>query len=176
MRRLTKLYCERAATKLAEIAFDKKIEEVTNKLKKVGDGLVDAYIPKPLMALSKEYSDLFIDKKGIIPVRSEQARYYSDTIYVPSNIVNPLGERKIFFIDNKTYNELKSLVDERRNTFNRKEKYKNDVSEALWELRTKRKIENSFPEALPYLDFDDGKNNLPSLPASKCEELRKLLK
>lgn len=53
MRRLTKLYCERAATKLAEIAFDKKIEEVTEKLKKVGDGLVDAYIPKPLMALSK---------------------------------------------------------------------------------------------------------------------------
>lgn len=127
------------------------------------------------MALSKEYSDLFIDKKGIIAVRSENVSYYSDTIYVSSNIINPLGERKVFFIDNKTYNELKIILDKRRNLLNRKKEYKKDVSEALWALRTKRKIEKSFPEALPYLDFDDGKNN-SSLPVSKYEELRKLLK
>lgn len=128
------------------------------------------------MALSKEYSDLFIDKKGIIAVRSENVSYYSDTIYVSSNIINPLGERKVFFIDNKTYNELKIILDKRRNLLNRKKEYKKDVSEALWALRTKRKIEKSFPEALPYLDFDDGKNNLPSLLTLKYEELRKLLK
>lgn len=173
MRRINKDDCRNAAKKLSDIAFDKKIEEIDEEFKVIGDELVNTYIPKPLIALSKEYSDLFIDKKGIIPVLPEQARYCFDTIYVPSNIVNPLGERKIFFIDNKTYNKLKSLVNKRRNTFNRKEKYKNDVSEALWSLRTKRKISESFPEALPYLDFDDGKTNLP---APKYEELRNLLK
>lgn len=84
-----------------------------------------------------------------------------------------MGERKVFLIDNKTYNELKSLVDKRRNLFNRKQQYEEDVSEAIWALRTKRRIEESFPEALPYLDFDDGKTNLP---APKYEELRNLLK
>lgn len=44
---------------------------------------------------------------------------------------------------------------------------------ALLALRTKQKIEESFPEALPYLDFDDGKTNLP---VPKYEELRNLLK
>ena len=173
MRRINKDDCGNAAVKLSNIAFDKKIEEIDEEFKVIGDELVNAYIPKPLIALSKEYSDLFIDKKGIIPVRSEQARYYSETIYVPSNIVNPLGERKVFFIDNKTYKELKSLVDKKRNLLNRKQQYKKDVIEAIWALRTKRRIEESFPEALPYLDFDDGKTNLP---APKYEELRNLLK
>lgn len=173
MRRINKDDCRNAAKKLSDIAFDKKIGEINEEFKVIGDELVNAYIPKPLIALSKEYSDLFIDKKGIIPVRSEEKKYYSDTIYVTSNIVNPLGERKVFFIDNKTYNKLKILVDKRRNLFNRKKQYEEDVSEAIWVLRTKRKIEESFPEALPYLDFDDGKTNLP---APKYEELRNLLK
>lgn len=174
MRRINKDDCRNAARKLSDTAFDKKIEEIDEEFKVIGDELVNAYIPKPLIALSIEYSDMFIDKKGIIPVRSEQERYYSDTIYVPSNVVNPLGERKVFFIDNKTYKELKSLVDKRRNLFNRKQKYIKDVSEALWSLRTKRKISESFPEALPYLDFDDGVKS--NLPVPKYEELRSLLK
>lgn len=173
MRRINKDDCRKAARKLSDTAFDKKIEEINEEFKVIGDELVNACIPKPLIALSIEYSDMFIDKKGIISVRTEQERY-SETIYVPSNIVNPLGERKVFFIDNKTYKELKSLVDKRRNLFNRKQKYIKDVSEALWSLRTKRKISESFPEALPYLDFDDGKKT--NLPAPKYEELRSLLK
>lgn len=62
---------------------------------------------------------------------------------------------------------------QQRNLSNRKQKYKEDVTAALWALRTKQKIEESFPEALPYLDFDDGKTNLP---VPKYEELRNLLK
>lgn len=134
--------------------------------------MVNTCIPKPLIALSKEYSDLFIDKQNIIPVRSEQAKYYSDTIYVPSNIVNPLGERKVFIIDTKTYKDVRELCDKRTNLINRRRKYGKDVSEALWALRTKRRIGESFPEALPYLDFD----NKTNLPAPKYEELRNLLK
>ena len=173
MRRINKDDCRNAAKKLSDIAFDKKIEEINEEFKVIGDELVNAYIPKPLMALSKEYSDLFIDKKCIIPVRLEQESYYSGEIYVPSNIVNPLGERKVFFVDNKTHKELKRLVDKKKNLLNRKREYKEDVTAVLWALRTKRKISESFPEALPYLDFDDGKTNLP---VPKYEELRKLLK
>lgn len=172
MERLTKAACEYAATELSKIAFDKKIKETTEKLKKIGDELINTCIPKPLMALYNEYPDFFIDKVKTIPVRSEKTRYFSDIIYVPSNIINPLGERKVFLIDVKTYDKLKSL-DVRRNLANSKQKYKEDVSEVLWVLRTKRKIENSFPEALPYLGFDDGKTNLP---VPKYEELRNLLK
>ena len=173
MRRINKDDCRNAAKKLSDIAFDKKIEEINEEFKVIGDELVNAYIPKPLIALSKEYSDLFIDKKCIIPVRLEQESYYWDTIYVLSNIVNPLGERKVFFIDVKTYKELKRLVDKKRNLLSCKREYKEDVTAALWALRTKRKISESFPEALPYLDFNDGN---PDLPAPKYEELRNLLK
>ncbi len=173
MRSINEDNCRNAAKKLSEIAFDKKIEKIGEEFKVIGDKLVNAYIPKPLIALSKEYPDLFIDKECIITVRTEQKRCWADTIYVPSNIINPLGERKVFFIDNKTYKELISLVDKSRNLSNRKQKYKEDVTAALWALRTKQKIEESFPEALPYLDFDDGKTDLP---VPKYEELRNLLK
>ena len=121
MRRINKDDCRNAANELSKIAFDKKIEEIGEEFKVVGDKLVNAYIPKPLMALSKEYPDLFIDKKCIITVRTEQERYWTDTIYVPSNIINPLGERKVFFKDTKTYKESKSLVDKKRNLNSRKQ-------------------------------------------------------
>lgn len=173
MRRINKEDCSNAARKLSNIAFDKKIDEIDEELKVIGDKLINSYIPKPLMALSKEYSDLFVDKNCIIPVRSEQGGYRSDTYFVQSNIVNPFGGRLVFSIDNKTYNELKILEDKRMNLINCKQRYKENVSKALWVLRTKRNIERSFPEALPYLDFDDGKSNLP---APKYEALRNLLK
>lgn len=63
MRRINKDDCRNAANKLSEIAFDKKIEKIGEEFKVIGDKLVNAYIPKPLIALSKEYPDLFIDKK-----------------------------------------------------------------------------------------------------------------
>lgn len=97
MRRITKDDCKNAAKKLSDIAFNKK-QKVDEEFKLIGDELVNSYIPKPLIALSKEYSELFIDKKSVIPVRSEQENPYLYTIYVPSNIVNPLGERKVFLL------------------------------------------------------------------------------
>lgn len=173
MRRISKDDCRNAAIKLSDIAFGKKIEEYEGNFKILGDELIDTYIPKPLMALSKEYSDLFTDKRNVIPVRSELAMYYSDTIYVPSNVVNPLGERKVFIVGDKDYNKSKELYKNRKNLIDSQRQYKKDVSEALWALRTKQKISENFPEALPYLDFGDGKTNLP---APNYEGLRNMLK
>lgn len=68
MRRINKDDCRNAANKLSEFAFDKKIEEIGEEFKVIGDKLVNAYIPKPLIALSKEYPDLFIDKKCIYEI------------------------------------------------------------------------------------------------------------
>lgn len=56
MRRINKDDCRNAANKLSEIAFDKKIEEIGEEFKVIGDKLVNAYIPKPLIALSKGIS------------------------------------------------------------------------------------------------------------------------
>ena len=46
MRRINKDDCRNAAKKLSEIAFDKKIEEIGEEFKVIGDKLVNAYIPK----------------------------------------------------------------------------------------------------------------------------------
>lgn len=172
MKRLTKTECEYAATELAKIAFDKKIEEATEKLKKVGDGLITLLIPMPLLACLREYDKYFTDKSNRIAIRS-RATTYSDVIYCPTNDINPLGERKIFLIDDKQYKDVQRLRDEERSLRRKKENYKDNVTDALYTLRTKRRIEESFPEALPYLMFDDGKSNLP---APKFDNLRSLLK
>ena len=71
MIRINKDDCRNAAKKLSEFAFDKKIEEIGEEFKVIGDKLVNAYIPKPLIALSKEYPDLFIDKKFVESIKSE---------------------------------------------------------------------------------------------------------
>lgn len=172
MKRLTKAECENAATELAKIAFDKKIEEAGEKLKKVGDELITLLIPMPLLACLREYKEYFTDKSNRIVVRS-RATTYSSAICCTANDVNPIGERKIFLIDDKTYKYVQGLRDEERSLRRKKENYKTEVSDVLYALRTKRRIEESFPEALPYLSFDDEKSNLP---APKFDNLRSLLK
>lgn len=173
MRRISKDDCRNAAIKLSNIAFDKQNEENEENFKALGDELIGTYIPKPLMALSQEYPDLFTYKRYVIPVRSEQGKCYSETVYVPSNIINPLGESKVFLICDKVFKKSKGLYNKRKNLIDSQRQYKEDVSEALWTLRTKQKISESFPEALPYLDFGDSKTNLP---APNYEGLRNMLK
>lgn len=170
MKRLTKAEWGYAAEELAKLAFDKKIEKATEKLRRMGDGLIGLLIPMPLLTCLREYEVYFTDKSRRIPVRS-RATTWSDVIYCPTNDINPLGERKIFLIDDKVYKDVQRLREEERSLRRNKENYKTEVTDALYVLRTKRRIEESFPEALPYLNFDE-----TNLPAPKFDNLRSLLK
>ncbi len=170
MKRLCKAECEYAAEELAKIAFDKKIDEVREKQKKNGDMLIKLLIPQPLLLLSRDYAEYFIDKENRIPIRS-RATTWSDTINCPANDINPFGGRKVFLVDDKLYKEIQKVRDEKRTLRRKRENYKTEVTDALYTLRTKRRIEESFPEALPYLNFEE-----TNLPAPKFDNLRSLLK
>lgn len=172
MKRLTKADCESAAKELAKLAYDKKIEEAEKKQRWFGDKLIASLIPKPLMGCLNEYADLFADKSKRIPIRSEKCNGFQIT-YCQSNAINPLGDRKVFIIDDGQYREAAKLVNNVNDLCKAKRDYVKSVTEALYSLRTKAKIEEDFPEALPYLSFgEDG----AKLPAPKFDYLRSLLK
>lgn len=169
-KRITKSECEQAAQKLAAIAFDNKIKKAEEEEKEVGDELVKKYIPAPIMAIGKEYKEMFVNSGKIISVKENSDKY--NCFFVETNMLNPLGYSKTFLIDKADAKYATNIVKNHSSLKNQKRTYINNVTEALWQLRSKKRIEEQFPEALPYLDFDDDKQ----LPMPQYMELRNMLK
>lgn len=167
---ITKFDCEQAAKKLAAIAFDNKIKKAEEEEKAIGDELVKKYVPAPILAIGKEYAEMFVYSSKIISVKEDTDKY--DSFVADTNILNPLGSSKTFLIDKADAKYAANIVKQNQNLMIRKRAYMNDVTEAIWQLRSKKRIEEQFPEALPYLDFDDDKQ----LPMPQYIELRNMLK
>lgn len=164
-KRLTRAMADFAAGELAEIAFDKKIEEADSKMKEFGDKMILKYIPSPVIALAKEYTSLFYDNDNHISIG---VPYKS--LHLISNVMNPIS-RKHFIISEEDYNVANELVMKCRDLKSRKEDYVQKVSDALMQLRTEARISQHFPEALPYLNFSDTTAIVPNY-----ENLRMQLK
>lgn len=169
-KRITKFDCEQAAKKLAAIAFDNKIKKAEEEEKAVGDELIKKYIPAPIMAIGKEYAEMFVNSGRIISVKEDSDTH--NCFMVDANTLNPLGYPKTFLIDKADAKYAANVVKNHNSLKRQKRTYINNVTEALWQLRSKKRIEEQFPEALPYLDFDDDKQ----LPMPQYMELRNMLK
>lgn len=167
---ITKFDCEQAAKKLAAIAFDNKIKKAEEEEKAIGDELVKKYVPAPILAIGKEYAEMFVNSGRIISVKEDSDTY--NCFMVDTNTLNPLGYSKTFLIDKADAKYVTNVVKNHKSLNNQKRTYINNVTEALWQLRSKKRIEEQFPEALPYLDFDDDKQ----LPMPQYIELRNMLK
>lgn len=171
-RRITKFEFEQVAKKLATIAFDKKIEKASAEVKVFGDVLINKYIPAPVLAVGKEFSDIFSPiSTRLIIVRGESGEARG-SVYVHCNEVNPLGSNKTFLINVDDFKKASFLCNKVSDLQNKRRAYIDNVTEALWQLRSKKRIEEQFPEALQFLNFDEDKQ----LPIPQYAELRNLLK
>lgn len=171
-KRIAKYEFEQAANKLAAIAFDKKIKKAEEERKIFGDILINKYIPAPVLAVGKEFSDTFSSiSRQLIVVRDENGEARRNE-YVYSNKVNPLGSYKTFLISTGDFKKASSLCNKVSDLQSKKRAYIDNVTEALWQLRSKKRIEEQFPEALQFLNFDENKQ----LPMPQYAELRSLLK
>lgn len=168
-KRLTREMADGAAEKLAEIAFDKKIKKVKEEMTKFGDELVKKYVPAPILALGQEYASYFPDRSNNIQFTSETAPSYHYS-GLPCTMSNPIY-RKVFVLDNDDYKKGHGLKRQYEDLCSDKRKYKNDVSDALMQLKSEKRITEQFPEAIPFLYFCDTTALVPQFV-----ELRAMLK
>lgn len=165
MGRITREMADNAAEQLAKSAYDKKIEKAQIELKTKLEGIITKYIPKPVIMMMREYSNI-IEKTFRIYIQDGHGHctYYRDE----SMNIPPL---KIITVSVDDYNDVKRTYDLLQSLGSAKYKYKTDVSDALFlSICTEKRCSEDFPEALPYLDFS-GTTAL----APKFDDLRKQL-
>lgn len=162
-KQVTRSMADYAAEQLANQVFDKKIELAKQAECQFGDELIKKYIPAPILAVATEYESFFVDK----------SRYFNySTLFgghIATNIINPIP-RKYVEIDHGDYKQAKALTGARERLQHDKKNYLSDVSDALLQLKSFRRIQENFPEALPYLNFSESTALVPQFT-----ELRALL-
>ena len=139
-----------------------------HKVASFGDSLVKKYYPAPLMARFKEYGKYF-NSTRIIGIHNSGEEFYRN-MYVDTSEEIPCQT----FYPNVEENEWKTaskLINDFNNLRKSKSEYVEKVTQALFTLKTYNKIKESFPEALPFINFTE-----ETLPAANYTALRDLLK
>lgn len=168
-KRMTREMADNAAKKLAELAYDKKLEEAKSNEIAFGDVIIKKYIPQPILALMKEYTSWFPYMRDGVECKDENGTKWEKIFIHSTEKVHAYLPCIALSCDD--YNKAFKLTKRCISLRNEKENYKQKVSDALMQLKTETRIKNAFPEALPYLNFSDSCALVP-----KFEDLRKLLK
>ena len=140
---------EEAATQLAALAYNKKIEDADNELSAFGLSMYKKYVPEPLRAACNEYINVLEDT-GQLKFLVEGANSWD---YISIHYNEAFPRVKAMILDAKDWKELRRrerLVSDLRSD---RREYEADVTQALVNLRTEKNVREQFPEALPYLNF-----------------------
>lgn len=164
---ITRAMADDAANKIAAKAYNKKIEITLEKLKKAVSEAVYAVYPKPLVALANEYPAFFIFRPYV--QICHEGNYTSDFPALDNTLVCHNSYNGVL-VSIEVYGKLEKLRNAYKKLTTERASYKHKVSDVLVRLKSKKNVEDNFPEALEFLDFGSA-----NVPAVRCEDLRKIL-
>lgn len=164
---------EEAAAMMKKKAYGRKIDNATAKVNAAVEELVRKYIPAPVIACVNEYSTYFgyttgasittiIEKNGWTTSASSIKGTLSFKIPSYSNHIK---------VDANEYASIKKLHARVKSLEEERDKFANEVFEALVGLRTERNVERELPEALKYLVFPEVK----AVPMKVFDGLREII-
>ena len=155
---------DKAARQLAAIAYDKKIEKAENDFKSMLEGIIKTYIPAPILAVMEEYSS-YLEKCVRLFISDGNDCVYTYTIPV---LIPAVKEIKVSHDELVKLKSAKKLLESLEA---KKVRYNEEVSDALClSIRTEKRCAETFPEAMPYLNFSK-----TTALAPKFDDLRKQL-
>lgn len=165
--RISKTMATGAAEQLALKAFGEKQKQAEEDFLALGLLFYKKYVPKPVRDCYQEYKDLY-DGKAVLRFLPENGSSY-DLIMVWYKFgVPPITH----IIINKKDWELLFDAKKKKNDIDKaKCDYINEVTTALFNLRTEKNVREQFPEALPYLNFSSCTALVPNI-----DKLRQILK
>lgn len=162
-KRLTKEECSYAAKKL-----DEKSDWAT-RVKEAKQGFLDkaleilkAYLPKGVWQLIEDYGEVLAESDGITICRAGGAsiwlryghywEYDQATASYKKPFRLPMLDR--LKVSDEDYKQLADLDKAWRDLERQESKWIASTAEALYKLNSRTRIQEAFPEALPYLCFD----------------------
>ena len=158
-KRITKAMAEAAAVELTAIAFDKKVEKAKNDLQQLAEHFVRKYIPEEVREVGSVHLECYEQTQRQEFTTEGLGGYNYKYIYL--SYYHPQYKR--INLSAKDFHDLEAADKLLRDTENAQRSYKDDVINALFNLRTQRNVEEQFPEALPYLNFTECTALAPNL-------------
>lgn len=165
--RVTKTMATEAAEQLALKAFGEKQKQAEEDFLALGLLLYKKYIPKPVRDCYQEYKDLY-DGKAVLRFLPENGSSY-ELIMVWYEFCFPSIVPII--LDKEDWKRLNDAKKKKNEIDKAKRDYTNEVTTALFNLRTEKNVREEFPEALPYLNFSSCTALVPNI-----DKLRQILK
>ena len=158
-KRITKAMAEDAAIELTKIAFDKKVEKAEKDRLALAKHLVEKYIPAPVLQCAKEYLGCYYYQRRVEFTTEGLGHYGYKWLYLDYDhpMFNQICLSKSDF---DSYDKADKLYDDLKNA---RDNYKDEVTNAIFNLRTERNVAELFPEALPFLNFTECTALAPNL-------------
>ena len=156
---------EDAARKMSNAAFKDRIEKAESEYETAIERMIGKYVPSPIINVTAEY-------KNHIETYPRLSFTNGGGNYLYCSTLRPIPRTHPFQVSSDDFNELKCLKRKLDNIKAERNKYEYDVCSALFNsLRTEKRIMESFPEALQYMNFPGTTDIVPDF-----SNLRSMLK
>lgn len=158
-RKITKTMADEASDIMKNKAYGRKIENATAKVNAAVENLVRKYIPSPVIACVNEYPTYFHYTTGAsIATTVERNGWTSTTSSIKGTLTFKVPDYANYIkVDRKEYDDLLKLDSIRKRLVNERDKFGDQVYDALVALRTEKAVEKELPEAMKYLVFPEVK-------------------
>ena len=170
-KKLTKAECERAVECMyPKTDWPDKVDAAKKVFYDYALELLKKYIPQDIWDMAKKHQDTLVRADGIRFYRQTEDSYHASTwvgFYHYRNYSEDrrtyeegvvLPELKNLGISGDEYKKLDNLGRDKNKTEATALRWKKDTAEALYKLNSRTRIQEAFPEALPYLCFDIPQN------------------
>lgn len=168
---ITQQMADDAASKMASKVYNSKIEEAVEEQSKLGDKMYEKYTPKEIVDVILAFPSFF---SLTSTVRLSHEGYHEVTELTCSRPCMPAANwgapAKYLLVEDKEYSLAVKANRKIHDIQTQRDRYAMDVKRTLLMLKTSKRVNEAFPEALEFLPSD---GNL--LPSVDLEALRKPL-
>lgn len=149
MSKITKAIAQDIATVLADKAFVDKIKDVDERIISFGDKLIATNVATDILDAYAMYPDYFPAHRKLISVMKTgtEEPSWSSVVTLRTTNENPIGDKIVFPVGETVYEYAKNLKDERQRLHRDKIDLERKLEKTLYNLRTRKRVEDNFPEA-----------------------------
>lgn len=164
--RITRTMAANAATLMASKKYDPVVKRAKDKLK---DCVLDAMkaIPNEIIEVCSKYTDMFYCSQSVYMYWNGKEYHVNIPFNVPSRLRSLRGN----IYSKECQQKIENACREVFTAENKREELKDTLESAIYNLRTKAKLEEDFPEASKFIEWPTEKH-VPAVPVPN--ELRKL--
>lgn len=173
-RRITKTMALDAAYRAAEKLFSERIQNARVALRICAEEIVKLHIPYPVQAVVKEFPDWISTTDGVCLYKTINTQYgLRRSNYVDCKLsFNIPYACNYLLVSDEEFNELVNLNLKKDRAIKDREDFEARLFESILALKTEKRIKESMPEILPYIDFPVEKQ----LPSPMFDDIRAQLR